>query len=565
MSPNRFARNHWIHLTVILVALAGQWTHGADETRPNILLICTDEQFAGAMSAAGDPNLSTPAMDSIAASGVTFKMAYSAQASCVPARSSFMTGLMPDQNGVNYNGGNIPLTGACAAKYLKDAGYRTGYVGKWHLPRSITDKAWSGFDYTSDIKNNSVDFDIPDGVRPFLEASSDKPFFLVASFVNPHDICQWARMLSGIKDELNNGEIGTPPPVDQCPPLPANFDIPEFEPSAVREGQFAAQINLFPTREWEGASGEVKWRKYLWGYYRFMELVDGYIGEVLDDIERLGFMDNTVIIFTSDHGDGMGAHRWNQKYVHYDESTRIPFIVSWKDRTLAGFENDDRLINQGLDLFPTIFDFAGIDKPEYMMGLSARSEAMGEEIVPIRHDYIVSEIEIQQAYGVRSPYLARMVRSPHYKYVIYNRGSHKEQFFDMEQDPGETISLVYDPAYKFILNEHRRMLDGWVSRIDDSWGYFEGNPDEETDILSGGEGLDGWRDSWRYGAYHVADWPWIYHMDSGWQYVDESTTQNGDVYIFDHNENAWRYVTINAPYWFYDYGKSSWMRMNFPS
>jgi choline-sulfatase len=534
----------------------------AEDQRPNILLISTDQLYAGALSVAGNPHVETPAIDSIAMNGVMFTKAYAALPLCTPSRSSFMTGLMPFQNGVRYNGPSSTLVGDCGARALQAAGYRTGYVGKWHLPRGIEDKEWSGFEYTAFIENRGVDTFVPGAVRTFLETESDQPFFLVASFTNPWDIQIWGYNLNGNSLALPNGDIGTPPSVEECPPLPYNFSIPENEPSAVRTALAQGSENNFPTKEW-GPEDEEKWRNYIWGYYRFVERVDGHIGEILADLERLGLMENTVIIFISDHGEGMAAHQWGRKKIHYDESARIPFIVSWKGRTLANLENNDRLVNLGLDLFPTIYEFAGIDQPGYMMGLGARAQAMGEAPAA-GHDYIVSEIILQLVGDQLSPYRARMVRSQHYKYTIYNIGSHKEQLIDMDNDPGETTSLVYDPAYKFILNEHRRMLDDWVRRTGDPWGFFSGNTEEDTDILGGADSVDGWRDSWRYGSYYAATWPWIFKLLAGWQYVADTVSSEDISYIYDWENASWRAISKDFPYYYYDYSLAEWKGISFP-
>jgi arylsulfatase A-like enzyme len=442
------------------------------DSRPNILLITTDQQWAGAMSCAGNPYVQTPAMDSLACNGVMFEAAYTPNPICVPARSSYMTGTPSHENGVttNMKEHQVELTTPCLAQVFRDNGYDTGYVGKWHVPRSIHDEAWSGFGYRAAIRNNAVDFDIPDACASFLTQKRDAPFFLVASFVNPHDICEWGRRHSGIEDDLPNGEVGDPPPPEQCPPIRANHAIPEGEPAAVRQHQADEKMKrAYPTRNW--AHKDDRWRQYLWGYYRMVELVDKYIGEVLHTLRATGQEDNTVVVFTSDHGDGIGSHRWNQKTIFYDEISRVPFIISWKGCTRRCGRDRQHLVNLGTDLFPSLFDFAGIPKPAHLRGLSAAPAALGQRDAP-RHQYIVSENNHHSGSGNPTTVHGRMLRSARYKYIRYNEGEPAEQLFDLELDPGETRDLTLVRETQDVINEHRRMLDAYIDETSDSFPRF---------------------------------------------------------------------------------------------
>ncbi|MEX2382096.1 MAG: sulfatase-like hydrolase/transferase, partial [Opitutales bacterium] len=152
-----------------------------------------------------------------------------------------------------------------------------------------------------------------------------------------------ARLASGIDEQLPNGEIGEAPPVEECPPLIGNHPVPEREPAAIREHQSEpGNAGAYPTRNWGGPE-DGRWRQYLWAYYRMLEKVDTQIGKVLQTLRETGQEENTVIVFFSDHGDGMGAHRWNQKTLFYEESARVPFIVSWKGRTLEAARDGNQV------------------------------------------------------------------------------------------------------------------------------------------------------------------------------------------------------------------------------
>ena len=114
-----------------------------------------------------------------------------------------------------------------------------------------------------------------------------------------------------------------------------------------------------PTKYWT----EDQWRQYIYGYDRLLEMVDAHIKLVIDELENQGLLDDTVIIYTSDHGDGHASHKWNQKMTFYEEAINVPFIVSWKGKTRADYIDKDTLSNTGLDIFPTILGFAGVLVP----------------------------------------------------------------------------------------------------------------------------------------------------------------------------------------------------------
>lgn len=438
------------------------------KNRPNLLVISTDQQFAGAMTCEGVSSLHTPAMDSLAASGVRFSKAYCSQPICVPSRTSYMTGLMPHETGVTFNIDQCPVNAPCGAALFREAGYDTGYVGKWHIPRDIHDTNWSGFNFLAQIRNNSVDFEIPEPCLEFIHKKRNGPFLLFASFVNPHDICEWARIASGREDRLKNADIPHPPPAAQCPPLPDNLEIPEKEPTAIRENQHhPATGGLYPARDW-GKESDGIWRQYRWMYYRMVESVDQQIGKILDGLKKSGQYENTVILFTSDHGDGMGAHRWNQKNLFYDECARVPFIISMNEIEKSGSVESKRLVNLGLDLFPTLYDFAGIPQPDYMRGISLRPFVDSTAGKPAYHDYVVAETDLHTENNKSGGIYGRMARTNRYKYSRFSQGAICEQFIDMENDPGEMLNLIDDPAYFSELQHHRRLLDDWVRRTEDT-------------------------------------------------------------------------------------------------
>ena len=428
--------------------------------RPNILYIMTDQQFAGAMSCAGNKYLKTPAMDSIAENGVLFEKAYCADPLCVPSRTVMMTGRMPHETGITYNvrakrdSVRLPMMGTI----LSRAGYDCGYVGKWHIPNPTDQVDLHGF---TTVQLTKLDNRIQPACADFISRKRDNPFLLVASFVNPHDICGWPSASVGGRN-LRNGPIPEAPPAGQCPPLPDNFEIPPCEPDIIRAMQELAPRWYSIASEWNGDT----WRQYRWAYYRLVEKVDEQIGIVLDALRKSGQEDNTLIIFASDHGDGMGAHRWNQKMVLYEETTRVPFIVSFKGVTRPGYVNRGHLVSTGLDLIPTMCDYAGIKPPDALLGASVRALAEGRKPKAWR-DFVVTETEFGHQFGQGDGVYGRMLRTARYKYVVYSEGNLREQLTDMERDPGEMVNLVESPKHKAILEGHRRRLAAWCKGTND--------------------------------------------------------------------------------------------------
>lgn len=461
----RFTRRAFIKTSAaaILSSEAGfRHAHAAEpSSRPNILLIMTDQQFAGAMGCAGNRDVSTPAMDSLAANGTRFQNAYCANPVCVPSRVSTFSGRMPHEMGVYKNIRphpairNFPMLG----RALRGAGYDTGCVGKWHLLARENETDIHGFDYMSIHK----DPETPEECAAFIKQKRDKPFFLVASFIDPHDICQWAR-----GEKLPNGAIENPPAPEQCPGLPPNHAIPDNEPDVIRKVQEQYRDRVYPTADWTPG----KWRQYRWAYYRMIELVDRRIGEVLDALRSTGQEEDTLVIFVSDHGDGSAAHHWNQKQALYEETTRVPFIIAQKGHTRPGVVDQTQLVSTGLDIFPTVCDSAGVTPPSGLEGHSLRAVAEHGREKALR-EYVVTETEFDD-FDSTPPFehtgpMGRMVRTSKYKYVVYSEGNLREQLFDMQNDPGEMVNLAVSSEHSDALNAHRRMLQEWAAETKDDF------------------------------------------------------------------------------------------------
>jgi len=449
------------HVMATASCLMGAWLGWAEmvtPVKPNILVIMTDQQQAGMMSCAGNAYVKTPMMDSLAATGARFELAYCASPVCVPSRVSMLTGVMPSRIGMETNEDmqkskvTPNLLADSMGQVFARAGYETVYGGKQHIPMTIPNAGFQNIEKNEGPK-------LAETCAKFLRQKHDKPFLMVASFINPHDICYMA-----LSDAQTPGTIRGPKPLLEaltlptglsredffakaCPPLPANYAIPPGEPEAI----LAADTRAFRTyarKEWT----EEQWRLHRWAYARLTERVDTEIGVVLTALRETGLEANTLVVFLSDHGDMDASHRLEHKSVLYDEAARVPLIVSWKGVTKPGLVDREHLISTGQDLIPTLCDFAGVPVPSALKGRSVRALAEGRTPPTWRDAQVTENGE------------SRMVRSARYKYIVYASGARREMLVDMTTDSGEMKDLAQDPTSASVLDEHRRLLKDWYQQ-----------------------------------------------------------------------------------------------------
>lgn len=447
----------------LCLAAATSLTASADPPiRPNILVIMTDQQQATMLSCAGNRYVKTPMMDSLASTGARFDLAYCAAPVCGPSRFSMLTGVLPSRIGMESNVGLT--TCKVPAEVLEDsmgrvfskAGYETVYGGKQHVPMTIEDAGFRTIEWDEGAKMAEV-------CAQFLRQKHDKPFLMVASFINPHDICYMALTDAPHPDNIEvpkalTKALALPAGMSReeffasiCPPLPANYAVPQGEPEAI----LAADNREFRTLARNNWTDE-QWRLHRWAYARLTELVDAQIGVVLTALRETGLEKDTVVVFLSDHGDMDASHRLEHKSVFYDEAARVPLIVSWKGVTKPGLVDKEHLISTGQDLIPTLCDFAGIPTPASLKGRSLRALAEGH--VP----------SVWRGSQVSENRDSRMVRSARYKYVVCSSGARREMLTDMVTDPGEMKNLALDPAFAPVLKEHRRLLKDWYQQNGES-------------------------------------------------------------------------------------------------
>lgn len=414
-------------------------------TVPNILVILTDQQHLETIAARGASHVRTPALDELARRSTSFALSYCANPLSSPSRSALLTGRMPSETGVVDNGlpirAGIPNLGQW---FSEKSDYETFYAGKWHLRRPFT-RTIPGFRVLPGGiggQGNIGDSAVSRACEDFLRLRvSQRPFLLVASLLQPHDICEWLRL--NLRDP---GKLRYPELAAQLPPLPENFSYDPNEPELLRRRREAGE----PAR---GRWSLEHWRYYLWSYYRHVEMVDGEIGRILRAVADTRRLKDTVIVFTSDHGEGLARHQTVRKSTSYDEAAKVPFLISWPG-VFPEDKHDTVHLVSGVDLAPTLCDCAGIDPPPGMRGRSLRPLLEGKTSWPDR--FLVGEI---------APNAGRFVRTRRYKYVTFT-GDPVRQLFDLERDPGETRNLVTDPQFASVLEEHQRLLREWESRLD---------------------------------------------------------------------------------------------------
>lgn len=417
----------------------------AQRARPNVLLIMTDQQHINTISAAGCPDISTPALDTLVERGVHFAHSLSPNPLCSPARSAIFSGRTSCEAGVHENGRPIRADIPNLGQWLSDqAGYEAIYAGKWHLPGSATHFIPGFRVLTPGVggQGHLGDTAISSACAGWLRnRTATDPFLLVASFLQPHDICQWLRLNSRGQDELALRDLA-----DELPPLPENFDFDPNEPATISSRRAR---NEGVRNNWS----EQQWRYYLWCYYRHVEMVDAEIGRVLEALEASGHADDTLVIFTSDHGEGCGHHQMTRKNFLYEESLAVPLIASLPGEIASGQANVSHVVS-GLDITPTVCDYAGVSTPPLMRGRSLRPLLEGRATT--WREFCVSEV---------AGNTGRSLRSERFKYITYVDDP-VEQLFDMMEDPGELRNLAAEASHAGVLADHRTMLRDWEERLD---------------------------------------------------------------------------------------------------
>jgi arylsulfatase A-like enzyme len=420
------------------------------DSHPDILMITSDQMSLQAVGAAGCHEVETPALDALAARGTFFTESYTPCPVCLPTRPSWWTGRMPSETGIKRPKPHRAIREDLPTlpEWFSDRGYEAVHAGKWHAPelRVTAHDQLPGFYAIAtgiDDQGFIMDPHVGTACEAFLlNRESAQPLLLVAEFMNPHDICEWLFLNTANHDALPYPEIA-----DELPDPPANRDaIPEGEPPGIKGFRQTLEPQV---GYWE----DLHYRYYLWSYYRHVEAVDAEVGRILQALRDSGREEHTIVVFTSDHGEGLGAHRMTHKAFPYDQVCKVPLIASWPGVLREDAVDKSSLVS-GIDIFPTLCDLAGLEAPQPLRGTSLRPAL--EEGGPIQREFV--PIEMPRG-------LARAVRTQRYKYVYYPEEP-TEMLFDLVDDPGETRNLAADPDHESTLVEHRRMLKEWESGLD---------------------------------------------------------------------------------------------------
>ena len=413
----------------------------ATPRRPNLVFLVSDQQHWQALGAV-DRYFDTPNLDALAADGVLMQNAFCTTPQCSPSRSSLMTGFYPSSTGVMGNinaAGGDPLQQRTVVWALQQAGYTTGYFGKWHLgDEPEANAGWDEEDKRSrDPKTTRL------GVE-FLgrHANDEKPFALMLHWLDPHDIYHFQR--------------DREPGAKATAPLSKSWREETFASKPTVQKQFMTEDQ--GTVIWE--QDQPMWEWYRDFYRSKVKLYDDYVGAVLQAVKDNGLWENTAIIVTSDHGDMDTNHHLIYKGPFmYEHMVRIPgiFRVPEAFGGVNGRRVDD-FDTVNVDITPTALDLAGLAVPD-CHGRSLRPLLTGGDLR--NREYVIGQYYSKQKWV--NP--IRMIRTRDFKFNRYIL--HGEELYDLRNDPEELVNLAGDSGYASRKKELAAELDRWVDEHDD--------------------------------------------------------------------------------------------------
>ncbi len=471
----------------------------SEEKKPSIVIVYTDQQRYDTLGVNDNPMIRTPNLDAFAKKSVHFRRAYVTCPLCVPSRTSFFTGRYNHTN-LSYNNQRFMLSREKdMAGVFKEAGYTTALIGKNHCyPATGHSDALSRLEKTFDVLRHAGHTGIAEPrtseqadvneVRkgkmyaPFAQdpvppehnitgtlfqeaekyvaerAESDQPFFLWLSIPDPH------------------------PPYMVCEPYASMYDDIEIPPPVWREGETAdkpaRQRLVVDWNRYDQDYGESNIQRLRRIYYGMVSYIDDAFGRFLSRLEGLGLNDDTIVIFTSDHGDYMGDHRMIRKGPHvYEALAHVPLMIRWGDR-LPARSVDGFAAN--VDIFPTLCALCGIEQPEDVQGIDLSPMLRGDQETcrdavflehgnpgkPLQPEDLTADeaSRLRESSGHHlCPEILRgrtkAVRTERWKY-IYNAGD-IDELYDLANDPDELYNLAQDEAYGSIVEDHRQRLLEW--------------------------------------------------------------------------------------------------------
>ncbi|MHC4394965.1 MAG: sulfatase-like hydrolase/transferase [Planctomycetota bacterium] len=477
---------------------------GKKQRKPNLLFIWTDEQRADTMAAYDNTRIHTPNLNKLAGQSVVFKNAYVTQPVCSPNRSAVMTGLWPHTSGITRN--NIPLSQdtPCLPELLGDNDYRTAYMGKWHLGDEIF--AQHGFEewvsiedlYTryyqrqrdKSIRSSYHHFLIRQGYKPdlddnkfsrgfaarlplehskpkfletkacdFLRRHRSEPFMLYINFLEPH-----MPFFGPLDDEHDLKTVN----------LPASFADPLEENEPLR---YRLLREYHRTRYGKDADNI---RRLIAKYWGLVTQVDLSVGAILKTLDDLGLAENTIVVYTSDHGDMMGAHNMVEKGVMYEEAVRIPWLMR-----IPQMGKRPRVVRNNvshIDMVPTLLELMGSKAGRFLPGQSLVPLIQGGDITE-DEDYVFIEWnpgpesvrKLKDPGSIASEEDIQRVRKEHTRAVISSDGwklclsdADKCQLFNLNNDPGETTNLFDSGHHRDVISRLMKKIYQWQEKVQDN-------------------------------------------------------------------------------------------------
>jgi arylsulfatase A-like enzyme len=420
---------------------------------PNVVFVFSDEHRWQSMAHTELPEVRTPNMTRLAAQGIEFTHCISNYPVCSPYRAMMMTGLWPYEQGVIDNNIALSPDGMTIGKAFKQAGYHTGYIGKWHLVGTRAEPF--GFDHSLIWERTNAHWDesiyhpaVGEPVQPkgynatlmtdqaleYMRVRQDEPFFLMLSLNPPH----------------------------------ANFlDAPEPKLALYPEGSLPRRPNTSGLEPEPGEEQNVlkanDWAHYR-GYHAHISAIDDELGRIMAALDDLGIADDTILIYTSDHGSMFGSHGVGSKRQPFEESIRVPFIVRWPGNIRSG-KKVDALFGT-IDLCPTLCALAGIAIPEGFQGQDFSGHVLRGD-GPTPESQFIMHIAKENASGgnAHPAPVFRGVRSRQYTYALLADGG--GMFFDNENDPFQMNNLYDDSELADLRREHHAMLRNWLHAASD--------------------------------------------------------------------------------------------------
>ncbi|MBA4015625.1 MAG: hypothetical protein C0483_00405 [Pirellula sp.] len=489
-------------LSFVLLCVATSASRCAAADRPNFLFLYTDDQRWDALGVvqreqgekARFPWLESPNLDRLAADGYRFRNAFVVTSLCAPSRAAFLTGRYGHLNGVVNNHTPFPETSVTHASLLRAAGYRTGYVGKWHMGGQTGQRP--GFDYSASFIGQGVFFDCPievNGVktpstgwvddvsteyaRQFITENKDRPFSLVVGFKTCHGPFTPPERTA---KAYEGDEARAVPNLD----VKAAYRKDELEdavpPAAPQKGNGKKAAKI-------AAKGTARTGTNL-GMFRGLRAIDENVGKLLATLEEHGLADNTVVVYSSDNGYYLGEHGLGDKRSAYDEALRVPLLVRYPKLGKRGVTIDQMALN--IDLAPTFLDLAGVKIPAEMQGRSWKPLLAGESATDWRKSYFYSYFREGKS---PTPTLTA-VRTETAKLIRYPGHDDWTEMFDLQADPYETKNLYADASHA----ELRRALEAEYEKQAKAVDYHVPKFADEKVLPSDPKPLNAWVLDYRF-------------------------------------------------------------------